>query len=167
MQLSVTLCTKLVDGDVSVGKNLSRLPSKDLLLGRNPTLPWGHVCFFVAVFFHHVTAQWTGSQALHVNSASIRYCRTTVAQNIQLAWEQRECDFTVERNSVSCLMRTAHAGFLSDTIHCPTVTSKPVCRMTVGQNIQLLWEQTDHDFTVLCLMGVALTRFLSHTTVGR
>ena len=127
MQLSVTLCTKLVDGDVSVGKNLSRLPSKDLLLGRNPTLPWGHVCFFVAVFFHHVTAQWTGSQPLHVNSASIRYCRTTVAQNIQLAWEQRECDFTVERNSVSCLMRTAHAGFLSDTIHCPTVTSKSVC----------------------------------------
>ena len=57
-------------------------------------------------------------------------------------------------NGVLCLMGVALTRLLSDTTHCPTVTSKTVCRMTVGQNIQLLWEQTDHDFIVeRCLVS--------------
>ena len=40
--------------------------------------------------------------------------------------------------------------------------------MTVEQNIQLLWEQTDFEFTgsVLCLMRIAHARFLSDNTVS-
>ena len=34
------------------------------------------------------------------------------------------------------------------------MTSKSVCRMTAGQNVQLLWERTDFDFTVgPCLLS--------------
>ena len=33
----------------------------------------------------------------------------------------------LHHGSVSCLMRTTHARFLSDTIHYPTVTSKSLC----------------------------------------
>ena len=45
------------------------------------------------------------------------------------------------------LMRIVYASFLSDTTRCPIVTSKSACRKTVGQTLQLLWEQTDFDFT--------------------
>ena len=42
-------------------------------------------------------------------------------------------------DSVLCLMRTAHARFLSDTTHCPMMTSKPVCRTTMpSQRIRAL-----------------------------
>ena len=37
-------------------------------------------------------------------------------------------------NIAWCLMRIAHAGFLSDTTHCPMVTSKSVGRMTVPES---------------------------------
>ena len=33
--------------------------------------------------------------------------------------------------SIFCLMRIVRARFLSDRAHCPMVTSKSVCRMTV------------------------------------
>ena len=35
--------------------------------------------------------------------------------------------FTSPSDSVPCLMRMAHARFLSNTMHCPMVTSKSVC----------------------------------------
>ena len=34
-------------------------------------------------------------------------------------------------DGVLCLMKLVRATFLSDTAHCPMVTSKSVCRMTV------------------------------------
>ena len=55
-------------------------------------------------------------------------------------------------DSILCLVRTASVRSISITVSDTTlrliVTSKSVCPTTVGQNIQLLWEQTDFDFTV-------------------
>ena len=46
---------------------------------------------------------------------------------------------TSTSDGVLCLIGIAQARFLSDTKHCPIVTSESVRRMTVRQNIPLLW----------------------------
>ena len=56
---------------------------------------------------------------------------TTVEQNIQQLWEQTDFDFTSVSNL--CLLRIAHARFLSDTKHCPMVTLETFCRTTVPE----------------------------------
>ena len=70
-------------------------------------------------------------------------------------------------DNVLSLRSIVHAGFLSDTTNYPMLTSKSVCRMTVGQNIQWLREKTELtsplDY-VLSLRSTAHVRFLSDTT---
>ena len=61
---------------------------------------------------------------------SLRHCPTTVGQNIQLLGEKTDFDVTVEQCLIVSL-RIAHARFLSDTVHCPMVTSKYVVRRCV------------------------------------
>ena len=65
-------------------------------------------------------------------------------QNVQLLWQQT---FTSLLKRVSCLMRTAHARFLSD------------------KNVQLLWQQTFTSLlnSVSCLMTTVHARFPSDT----
>ena len=48
----------------------------------------------------------------------------------QLLWELKS--WTSPSVSVSCWRRIAHARFLSDTTHCPVVTSKTVCLTSRG-----------------------------------
>ena len=69
-----------------------------------------------------------------MNHVSYNYgllpCRTTESDGESGRYGNRQT-LTSPSDSVSCLMRTAHARFLSDMTHCPTVTSKPVCRTTM------------------------------------
>ena len=60
-------------------------------------------------------------------------------------WRQSVCHVS---DSVSCLMRTAHARFLSQTTYCPMVTS--VCLSYVSDNVS-------------CLMRTALVSILLDT----
>ena len=67
---------------------------------------------------------------------------------------------------VLCLMRVAHVRFLSDTRHCPMITSKSFCRTTASDPISCSRSRetlTSPSDIVLCFMGVAHVRFLSDT----
>ena len=44
----------------------------------------------------------------------------------------------LHRRTALCLMRIAHAGFPSDTRHCPMVASQSVCRTTAQWTAQCL-----------------------------
>ena len=53
-----------------------------------------------------------------------------MTEYIQLVWEPAYFDVTVRQCPVFD-ETMAHARVLSDTTHCPMMTSKPVCRTTV------------------------------------
>ena len=69
-----------------------------------------------------------------MNHVSYNYgllpCPTTESDGESGRYGNRQT-LTSPSDSVSCLMRTAHARFLSDTTHCLIVTSRSVCRETV------------------------------------
>ena len=64
--------------------------------------------------------------------------RSTISATVLRLWVKTYSCYgsrvTSPTDSVLSLTRTAHARFLSDTTHCPMVTSKPVCRTTVPDN---------------------------------
>ena len=73
-------------------------------------------------------------------------------QNIQLLWEQRDFVFTVKQ----CLVSDDKSTWWVHARHKPLFDGdvKSVSCTTVEQNIQLLWEQRDFDFTVKqCLVS--------------
>ena len=58
-----------------------------------------------------------------------KHCPTTVAET------KHTVAMVSPSNNFLCLMRIARARFLSDTAHCPMVTSKSVRRTTVSDGI--------------------------------
>ena len=62
-----------------------------------------------------------------------RHCSMTLSDLISCYGNRQTWTSPSDGGTVPvwCLMRTAHAGFLSDNRHCPMVTSEPFCRTTV------------------------------------
>ena len=92
------------------------------------------------------------------------FYRTTVSDPISCYGSRQS--LTSASDSVFCLMRIAHARFLSDTKHYPMLTSKLVVQVfhktySGYRNGQSLTSASD---SVLRLMRIAHARFLSDTT---
>ena len=73
------------------------------------------------------------SLSLRKGPSIIRQCRRAVWQNIQLPYGSSQTLLSPS-DSILCMMRMAHAAFLSDTTHCPMVTSRSICRTTMPDN---------------------------------
>ena len=69
---------------------------------------------------------------------TIRLCRRTVSDAIS-CYVSRQTLTSPSSDSVLCLMKTAYARSLSDTIHCLMVTSKYVCRLAVPNSGSGSW----------------------------
>ena len=74
--------------------------------------------------------------------STIRHCRRTVSDLTQVLWKKT---LTSSSDSVLCLMRMPDAGLLSDTSHCPMVTSESVCRTTVSDSGSGLWRSYSYS----------------------
>ena len=76
------------------------------------------------------------TDSINVWSISVAYNPDPPSGTVLRQWDKTHSCFgsrlTSTSDSVLCLMRIAHARFLSDTTHCPIVTSKSVCRTTVS-----------------------------------
>ena len=106
--------------------------------------------FFFCFFCYVCCLKWnTLFPVLQAKKArsTVRHCHMTVS-DLTSYFGSRQ---TLTSLSTVCLMRRAHARMLSNTAHCPVVTSKPVCCMTVPDSgsglrlytfpvVKLLWK---------------------------
>ena len=74
----------------------------------------------------------TISPPLSLSLSTIKHCRTTVSDPNSCYGSRQTLTFSWD--SVLCLWKIAHGGFLSAITHCPMVMSESVCRTTWPDN---------------------------------
>ena len=96
------------------------------------------ICFFAlrfrifghySCFFFFFSVCWSSDRILVRPLPTKRHCRKTVSDPIS-CYGSRYI-LTSPSDCVLCLLRTAHARFLSDKTHCSKVTSTSICPTTM------------------------------------